>query len=412
MIRALLTSVIGTSLFAEEEKKEEAPAAKEEAKQEAPVADEKPVEEKPAEAKPETAKEEAKEQTPPIAPPPPPAPKTKPFEAVRGDIEKRLKEKKAAELVLADFRGIVNGPMNAYLDSYLEARNRFRDSQGKAESKDKPAFEPPPLPDLAKVAAEKGFEIKETGMVNAEEAAKVPGIGESVRLQRDDAFEQPLAFPVLLFDQPEFRGRIAQNAATKEYFLYWKTKSEPAAPLPFEEAKPEVIAAWKLIEAGPKAKEAADKLAEEIRKGSGGVQAAIPADSGYTFATTKEFERFTTIRNPLMGRDTIADASLDEIPNAGRELLDSVFKVEQGEVVVQPDATKQNYYVIKVLGRKEPEFSKYADFYGMEMSVLRDRRFLAQRPEPQYQRQFTRFGIVQESKLEMTNAGKKELSDQ
>lgn len=405
-LRGLLSSVIGTSLFAEEEKKEAGPDEKEEPKV-TPTEDSKrvdaPVQDPPT----------AGVEPPPPAPSLPAAPKVKPLEAVRADIEKKLKERKAGELILADFRSIVNDTMNVYLDTYLEAKNRYRDSkQGKPESKEKSAFEPPPLPDLAKIAASKGFEFKETGLVTAEEAGKIPGIGESVRVQRDDSFEQPLGFPVLLFDQPEFRGRVSRNDSADEYFLYWKTKSEPAAPLPFEEAKPEVIAAWKLIEAGPKAKEAAEKLAEEIRKGSGNVEAAIPPDSGFTFAATNEFERFTTIRNPMLGRDTIADPTLDEIPNAGRELLDAVFKVEQGDVVVATDATKQNYYVIKVVSRQEPAFSQYADFYGMEMSILRDPRFLAQRPEPRNQLQRTMFSIIQESKLQMTNAGKQAVADE
>lgn len=346
----------------------------------------------------------------PTSPPPLPPPAVKPLEEVRADIEKTLRRQKAGELILSRMQKIVQEVLNPYLDGYLEARNQWKRSQsGKPEGSQTP-FEPPPLPDIAKLAQENGFELKSTGLITAAEAAKLPGLSAAVRPARES---QPLAeeeppFREAVFSQSVFRSRVVFNADEKQYFLYWKTVDQPARVPPLEEIKDQVIAAWRAEQAVPKAKEAAEKLAEAVRAADGNMDAAFDAASGYTRATTKEFERFTAIQAPFFGQDRLVPAVVPEIPDAGPELLDGVFRMKVGEVGVFPDASKQNFYVIKVIARREPEFAKFVDAYGLEFSVLREPQFLMQRPDFYIQRRLTALAICREAGLKVENLGERE----
>lgn len=378
-------------------------------------ADAKPAAEKPADAK---AATEPKMERPldavlptgkaaatDAAAPSPPKERYKPLSAVREEIVQTLKRQKATAKIIEEMQQIVREVLNPYLDRFLTAKSEYlagRRASGK-ESPDLSGFTPPPPPDLEKIAASRGFELKSTGLVTKEQAEKVPGLGTAELASSGSFGNRANQFSEISFrsESDLYRPRIFRAQAGDEVFLAWNTKFQKARTPSMEEAKEQIIAAWRLEEAVPKAKEAAEKFAAAIRSAGGDFSKVFAKETGITPQTTRFFPRVTAQPNPL-GRGMMRFPTVvEELPDVSEETLDELFAMEKGDVKVVADASGRNFYVVKMLERTQMEFPRFIGAYEIEMTYQRNPRAMQTRPERDLQRREAYLAVEREAGLQV-----------
>jgi hypothetical protein len=309
---------------------------------------------------------------------------------VKGQIRDQLRKQKAVALAVAQFRKVLNETMAPYLDRYLIDRNKFLADQRRSGGTgvDLTGFKAPELPSLQKIAEQAGLTFKKTGLITKEEAEKISGFGTAEPTGQDASSGGPGHFPNLAFSGQGdllFRGSVLQNAEKNEVYLYWITKIQKAHSPKLEEVKAKVIEAWRIREAEPKAKKEAERLAEELRKAKGDFAKVFPAGSEFKPFETRFFPRYTRRPNPLTSEMFLAPSTIDEIPNAGDAFFEQIFKMNKGEIAALPDAFKQNYFVVEVKERTEPEFGAFVQEYITEMGIMRSPIMMQRRRERQMQ---------------------------
>lgn len=349
---------------------------------------------------------------------PPPPVQYKPLDQVRSQIVDRLRREKAGALAAAKLEKFRRDVLDPYVDSFLRARSAHRAKQAKQSSeKEAETFTPPPVPDFAKLAKDAGLTLKSTGLITFDEAAKLPTLGTAERVNTSSSPADAAGFPNMLFergDQDLFRGKIAKNLSATEYYLFWKRRFEPERIPKLDEVRAESEALARLREAEPKAKEAAEKIAEEARKLNGDLAKALPKDGGYAVRLTRRFPRYIRRPNPLsfQQEDVFVPTKVDELPGVDNAFLEQVFKMKKGEIKVLPDQQKEVYYVIKLIDRSEPPFNKFVDSYNLEMSVWRNPRSMMMRRERFAQLRLVLDEVMREANFKMIEARGNRAEDQ
>ena len=383
----------GTSALAAEKDAEDSKGK--EAKPQEPQAQKKAVE-KPAN-KPEEAKTAEKAPAKAKKKEEKPAEEIKPFEKVKPEIELILKREKAGEKIVETMRSILQKTMYPYADKYDKSLREHR------QSGDQKDFTPPSPPDLAKIAKEDGFTLKSTGLLTPEAFADSEGVSSAVRVGEASPRYAEETVVSMIDRQKVFRGRVVRSDDSKTFYLYWKTvDQEPQSPT-FEEVRAEVERVWRLQQAGPKAEAKAKELAEAIRKAQGDFDKGLKGTGYEAIVTERPFPRATRQfqSNPFMTQPPLVSATIPEVPRAGEEFLDAVFKMEVGEVTVLPDSQKDNYYVVKVKDRVDPDFAQFVDNFTVETRMRELPGGFGQRAELIQRRGHTVDEICQEAKLVM-----------
>lgn len=326
-----------------------------------------------------------------------------PLSQVKPEIVDILRRQKATDKAVAYLQKLNRDVLNPYLDRYAAARGEYlAQKRQSGDSLDMSGFTPPPPPDVRKVADAAKTTFGETGWITKESAAKLPGLGTAELYGQASLGDVENQFPALAFrsESDLYRARVLKSADGSSVYLVWLTAGEKASVPSFDEVKADVLAAWRLEQAAPKAKEAAEKFAEQVRKASGDM-AKVFKDAKVPVLTTRLFPRVTGQKMPF-GRELFPIPTvLEEIPNAGADLMAGVFEMKPGEVKVFPDAIGQNYYVIRVKERVDYSFAKFIGEYEIEMNYQRNPRAMATRRELQNQMRQAMMIVEREAGLEI-----------
>ena len=154
---------------------------------------------------------------------------------------------------------------------------------------------------------------------------------------RNRAGEQPEGLPAEPnFLRTAFSTSVGEDSLLGElgdggYFVLRVESETPPAARPFEEARPLVLSAWRGNQLDEAAKAKAEALAEKLREG----RAPASVAGGLTVIETGPFAR--TDAEPASGRS--------------HEIVEAVFAVERGEVVV---ARAGDGYAVAVVENIEP----------------------------------------------------------
>jgi hypothetical protein len=307
-------------------------------------------------------------------PPAPKPPEIKPLDEVKEEIRQIIARQKANQLVKDEMQKIFDKTLAPYMISYRSARRKYEDANTKDGTVDWTGFEPPPRPDYAKIAADNGFELKESGLLSSAQIETLGGLSTSTRVDRLAGRGAPESFPNMVFGEriadDLFAPRIVFDSEAKLHHLYWKTEDRRPEPLPMNDVKEELAKLWRLDAARPKSKEQAEAIAKKATEAQGNLEASL--SEGQTVESTEPFPRVRTMASDLTpGREQTLPVRIAKIPGAGESFLDEVFKHKEGEIFVLPDDKKENYYVVKIAKRTQPDFSRFARKYRDEMNLRR-----------------------------------------
>ncbi|MCA9152105.1 MAG: hypothetical protein KDA92_22535, partial [Planctomycetales bacterium] len=239
----------------------------------------------------------------------------------------------------------VRGPMKAYFTTFIIWE--------RSPEKDKPAKPEPP--DLYALAADKGLTVGSIPLVNPLELHETDSVTGQPLYDISSAFDlvggqQIIYFGQQIFDErlDRYQVRSILGAALDTEYLYWKTDEVAESVPTLEEARDEVVRAFKKQQAIELAKEEAKKGAESVRQSGQRPSDVYLNDSNRKVLKADSITWMTS--GAAMGRPP----QISQIPGiryAGDSFMKSLFRLEQGEVGVavdQPESTAYLLFVVSV----------------------------------------------------------------
>ncbi len=277
-----------------------------------------------------------------------PSPKYDPLWKVEESIRTQLAREKAATLVDKLILEVDNT-----LASYSQQLFTW-DAEVKAAKGDKKdAITAPKEPDLEAVAKQiseragypGGLTAAKTGMVSIHEASRLPGIGEST-----SADNRPFAAQAGRGGMRPFTSITTVDTAGNRYRIMKTAAKETYVPT-FEEAKSEVLHAWKMIEARKLIKQRAEELAADARKQNKSLKEAFAADKSLTVLEPEAFSWLTRNSADPFGtqRSLPQLTEVEGVVDGGDEFMRGVFALEaDGSVGVTLNNPQTIAYVVRI----------------------------------------------------------------
>jgi hypothetical protein len=311
-----------------------------------------------------------KKEAPPVPTPPSagqakagegaPTPKYKPYAMVKPQIERKLKQQKARQLIRDKVQQLLQGPFAKYSEEYLLARRKYENEHnGSLEG-----FVPPKPPKtLEEIAKEfRGVHHK---------------IGPATKrdVQKTADFGRLLEAPQNIFNSEKinFDAQLDSDINEDVYYVYWRTDFTPPSEAPFESVRDQVVNLWRLQEAQKPAQKAAEELSEKVKK-DGFAEAVKGTDyqpfrpGGYRRSTYNPPPYNPAVRLPYIRG--VPNNYLAGVPDSNEEFLDEVFRMEEGDVKVIAGDERKNFYVVKLVKREEPNFEEFAADYDLMVQAL------------------------------------------
>jgi hypothetical protein len=273
-----------------------------------------------------------------------PPKKYKPLAEVEDQIRGILADREAARKSMTDEIEEVQKKLAAYADK-LNA-GRLKNPAAPADDPSRP--KPPQASELAagtildanttKLLDPYGLQDTELGKAEEQGPGGNPITFASLVYSGS---ERPLYTPYILRDP-------YSNAPTTVY-LFWRTEYKDGYVPELDEVREQVIRAWKLEQARPLAKKAAEELAAKARKQAEPLEKSL-GDAAFL---TEDLSRMTLLRDPR---------AIEGVSAVDGPFLDELFSLEQQEVGVAMDAGKTHVYVIRLAEETTPPEQRLETF--------------------------------------------------
>ena len=286
-------------------------------------------------------------------------PRYLPFEVQKDAMTQALARERAEEQIVEAFDKVRDEVIDPYADAYADRQALI--DEAKKEKRTVEAADLPKLVGLEEVARKYGLSHEVTPALTQEEAEHYGRIAAA--RSGSGRSGDGLDFDHTMFDKKTglFEGvELADNLGDR--FLARKLADEPAHIAPLGEVRDQVVRAWKVGKARPVARKAAEDYAAKLR-GEGGQIKALTVDDRPVLAIDNVTKMQSGMLMPPMPdsgfqsqRTPAVPSEILQIPNAGADLLDSMFALKAGEVAVKPDAPETTYYVIALDDRKPAGF--------------------------------------------------------
>jgi hypothetical protein len=272
---------------------------------------------------------------PELTPPP-----IRSFAEVRSTLAVALAEEKAQAEIVEKFTKIKDEVLIPFADQYATALDDSEEAK-KQGTQPKPLPSPTALKDLAQ-RERLNYEL--TPLLSRQEAEHYGLIsGAEVGMTRlnggrkfaDEFFDSK----TLLFEPAELTDILGTR------FLARKTKDNPPYVPSLDEARKDVVLAWKLSKARPLAEKAAQALAEKLQKKTVTIKDG-PLE-GYRVVTIPPItRRQTNFMSSPSDMGTPEETPIADVAYPGEAFRDAYFGLQAGAVAVAPDQPKTVYYVM------------------------------------------------------------------
>ena len=294
------------------------------------------------------------------------------FDEVRNTLENDLVDARVQDEIKRKFDEL-RDVMSEYSKAYDDATHPATEDE--ESGKPVPPGAPPTLPqrpDLKALAAKLGVTYESTPLLTREVLAHYGNLSKS-HVGAADAGARSQS-PASEFFNPKTENFVPTDLADGlgRSFLAWKVEDVPPRTPPLEEIRGEVVAAWKLDQARPLARKAAEDLAAAAREKHAGDLRAVAGDRK---VITSESPSSKLVASPIPGQfggGAPRPAELPEFPKAGAALRDAIYSLADKAVAVAPDQPESTYYVLAVHQRLPARFTDlYAPFSERPMLEMR-----------------------------------------
>jgi hypothetical protein len=272
-----------------------------------------------------------------------------PLDKVRDDIIERLTNA-AVEKRIAAIYDAVKTDVAKYAES-LALWEVAGDGAGPA----------PVGPDVKKIAATQGLEGGNSDLVNATQAFADGGIGGSFEfaVSREFGVRQQRWIDTIFGSNAQSLQPVTSRDVEGNRYLSWKTEDQPEFTPSFQSARDDVLRAWRIVEARPLARKAAEEIATEAKAGKTLEQIAA-ARGGLEVEKAGPFTWLTRGTAPFGSAPELSQPEGLAMP--GDELMRAVFDLEPGQTAVAFNEPKTVCYAIRLVSL-EPDDAQLKDLF-------------------------------------------------
>jgi hypothetical protein len=272
-----------------------------------------------------------------------------PLDKVRDDIIERLTNA-AVEKRIAAIYDAVKTDVAKYAES-LALWEVAGDGAGPA----------PVGPDVKKIAATQGLEGGTSDLVNATQAFADGGIGGSFEfaVSREFGVRQQRWIDTIFGSNAQSLQPVTSRDVEGNRYLSWKTEDQPEFTPSFQSARDDVLRAWRIVEARPLARKAAEEIATEAKAGKTLEQIAA-ARGGLEVEKAGPFTWLTRGTAPFGSAPELSQPEGIAMP--GDELMRAVFDLEPGQTAVAFNEPKTVCYAIRLVSL-EPDDAQLKDLF-------------------------------------------------
>lgn len=292
--------------------------------------------------------------------------KYEPLEKVKDTIRDSIASTKARDRITAIFEE-------------LQAAMRHHADERDAESASKTPKPVAPLP-FEQLAKEKGVEAKALNLVTSREAAATD-LGQVQRAVRRGQFDfRAVPFADFAFSDSfvTYKPETGTDGEGNE-FLFWKTEEKAAYVPTLEQARDQVVLAWKTIRARELARKRAEELAGQARAANKPMSETFANQGELKVTETKPFSWLTIGSVPFDFSGAQPRISeVDGVDRPGQNFMETVFGLTPGQVGVAMNEPENMVYVIRLVEFDRPAEELRTDFAAEPptryMNVATDQR--------------------------------------
>ena len=283
-----------------------------------------------------------------------------PLDKVRDDIVKRLTDEAVDKRISAIFDA-VKTDIAKYGES-LALWQVAGDGAGPA----------PAPPDVKKIAAAQGLEGGTSDLLNATQAVAAGGIGGSFELaaSRELGMRQQRWIDTIFGGGAQMLQAVTSRDIDGNRYVSWKTEDQPEFTPSFQSARDDVLRAWRIVEARPLARKAAEELVAEAKEGTT-LEAVAASRGGLEVEKVGPFNWLTRGTAPFGSAPELSQP--DGLSMPGEELMQAVFALEPGQSTVAFNEPQTVCYAIR-LGSFEPDEAQLKELF---IAAAKDPRRLA-----------------------------------
>jgi peptidyl-prolyl cis-trans isomerase D len=282
-------------------------------------------------------------------------PQPRPFEEMRPYLATSLSEERAGAEIAKRLIRINEEVLSPFADSYHYALDEITEAKktGEPTTAVLPRFQ-----DLKALAAAEGLAYEITPLLTREQAENYGQIASAeVGLT---PFSGGRKFAVEMFDSKTSLYEPVEFAdALQRRFLARKIQDDAPRIPPLDEIRPEVVLAWKLEKARPKAEQAAQEFAAAVKKDGGTIKADHVANRPVikTEPVTRMQPSLPLSPERYYSPTAPIPSELPKFPDAGEELRNAYFGLMAGEVAVAANQPRTVYYVLTLDRRVTASFA-------------------------------------------------------
>ena len=275
-----------------------------------------------------------------------------PLEKVKDDIRKRLARERADARIDAIFNAVA-GDLGRYAEDYALWQAR------------RPAgVEAPRPPDAATIAKTQGLESGRSEPIAADAAFSSGGIGGSFEFVPDPTSRFGIRQQRWLDQMFGTGGLSLRPIRSRDVegnrYLSWKTVDQPEFTPTFEEAKPGVERAWRIVEGRGLARKKAEEIAraaegktEPLAAIVAGTEAGKPETGKLEAVTVGPFS-WLSMGGMAMGGGAPVLSQPEGLSMPGDDFMRTVFALEPGRTGVAFNEPKTVCYVIRLVSLEPP----------------------------------------------------------
>ncbi len=301
------------------------------------------------EATTESATEVADPQTPPPATsetPAAPAAEVPMRTQTIDEVREQLLEQMAAEPARAAMQIALENATKS-MQKYQQAIQYYNDAI-------RTGFDKPNKPEklnLAKLADENGLEYGITGFVDAN-SVQDTDIGRSIIFNRQTfqtiSYAESILDPSVPLFTPFDTTFLGGNSQIS-IFLSWKIESKEQSVPTFEQAREQVLAAWKKIKARELAMARAEEIATALNDAGEWTEVLGETDQALLLNPPS----FTWLQPPRASQ--VMTSIIDQIGPVTNDFMAAVTKTEIGKATQAASVNKDRFFAIKVIERTPDE---------------------------------------------------------
>ncbi|HEV2972095.1 MAG TPA: hypothetical protein VGY55_19135 [Pirellulales bacterium] len=214
--------------------------------------------------------------------------------------------------------------------------------------------EAPTLPDFRALAKAKGLKFEETGLISAQQAYDTTELGKSFSFNASADGQPQQAY----FVQQAFHANIPNYSPYTMFssddelnFLWWRVDYREAFVPDFEKVKPEVIEAWKMVEARKLALAQAKEYADQANKQHSELKEMFQFEKNLHVSPIGPFtwmSQLSVAQNPEQPAP-LQMTQLSGVDKAGDEFMRTVFGLDGGSAGVAMNEPQTIAYVIQAI---------------------------------------------------------------